>query len=93
MDAPPIGPVSLVALLLVVGFLVLLAYQAFRQGTSFRVPTSDFLAFFVVAAFAGTIVYMFVGNKPNEGVDIMIGALIAAFSAIIAVYFKNKGEE
>jgi hypothetical protein len=88
----PTGTASIAALLLIVGFIGLVVYQAVRQGEGFRPPVRDFLAFMIVVSFVSTIAYMFVG-KVGEGADILIGALIAAFSAIVAVYFRGKGDE
>jgi hypothetical protein len=87
----PFGPASIVALVLVVGFLGLMTYQAVRQGSAFRVPVRDFMALVIIGAFLGALGYMFVG-KVSEGGDIMIGALVAAFSAIIALYFRQPPE-
>jgi hypothetical protein len=88
----PIGPAAIAGMILIVGFIMLLVYQAIRQGPAFRVPTRDFMAFLIVVAFISTIAYMFVG-KVSEGGDILVGALIAAFSAIVAMYFKGQKDE
>jgi nitrate reductase gamma subunit len=88
----PTGPGAIAGMILIVGFIGLLVYQAVRQGSTFVVPTRDFIAFFIVMAFVATVAYMFVG-KPNEGADILVGALIAAFSAIVAMYFRGGKSE
>jgi hypothetical protein len=88
----PLGPVTYIGALLATGFVGLIVYQAVRQGSSFQVPTRDFLAFFIIVGFMAVVAYMFVG-KPNEGADILIGALIAAFSAIVAMYFRGGKNE
>ena len=92
LRALPIGPASLAGLMLVTGFLVAVAYNAWHQKKDFRVPTRDFLALFIVIAFISVIAYTFVG-KPSEGTDILIGALVAAFSAIVTIYFKVGGSD
>jgi heme/copper-type cytochrome/quinol oxidase subunit 3 len=86
------GPVTICAVLLIGGYVALLGYQAWLQGDAFRVPIRDILALVIVVAFMGVVAYMFVG-KANESADILIGALIAAFSAIVAMYFKIGGGE
>jgi hypothetical protein len=88
----PMGPLSIVGLVLVGGFVALMIYQALRQGSAFQVPTRDFMAFFIIVAFISATAYMFVA-KVSEGGDILIGALIAAFSAIVAMYFKTGKDE
>jgi hypothetical protein len=88
----PYGPAAIAGMILIVGFIGLLVYQAVRQGPAFRVPTRVFMAFLIVVAFISTIAYTFVG-KVSEGADILIGALIAAFSAIVTIYFKTGKDE
>jgi peptidoglycan/LPS O-acetylase OafA/YrhL len=86
------GPVTICAVLLIGGYVALLGYQAWMQGDDFRAPIRDILALVIVIAFMGVVAYLFVG-KPNEAADILIGALIAAFSAIVAMYFKIGGDK
>jgi hypothetical protein len=86
----PFGPGALAEMVIIVGFILLMLYQAIRQGRDFQVPTRDFIAFFIVTAFIAVVGYMFAGQA-NEGADILIGALVAAFSAIIAMYFGGRG--
>jgi predicted neutral ceramidase superfamily lipid hydrolase len=87
----PYGPGSIAGLILIVGFVLAVAWQAWQQGTAFEVPTRDFLAFVIIISFVLVIAYMFVG-KTSEAADILIGALVAAFSAIVAMYFSRGGK-
>jgi hypothetical protein len=86
------GPVTIAAIILIGGYVALLGYQAWMQGGDFRAPIRDILALVIVVSFMGVVAYMFVG-RANEAADILIGALIAAFSAIVAMYFKIGGGE
>lgn len=86
--AAPYGPVGVAALLLVVGFLAAIGFVAWRQGSAFQVPTRDILAVFIVLTFTGVMSLMFI-FKLEQTYDIMIGALIVAFSAVIALYFRK----
>ena len=89
---PNFGFGSIAGYLLIGGFLLSLAYTAWKQGDKFKVPTRDFLAIIIVLAFVIAIGLAFT-EQINEGRDILIGALIAAFSAIVAMYFKAGGED
>ena len=86
---PVNGPTAIAVFSLIGGFVGLLAYQAWRQGSAFVVPTRDFIAFLIVITFVLVVAYLILG-RITEGTDILIGALIAAFSAIIARYFRSK---
>jgi hypothetical protein len=88
----PYGPVALAGAFLVFGYVALIVFQAWRQGAAFVAPVRDFIALLIVVGFLSVVAYMFVG-KANEGADILVGALIAAFSAIVAMYFKVGGKD
>jgi heme/copper-type cytochrome/quinol oxidase subunit 3 len=90
LKALPIGPASIAAIMLAMGFLLAVAYNAWQRKDKFEVPTRDFLAVFIVIAFIAVIADTFV-TRPSEGADILIGALVAAFSAIVTIYFKIGG--
>lgn len=87
----PFGPVSLAGAFLVAGYVALVCYQAWRQGDRFVAPARDFIAILIVIGFLSVVAYMFV-STPSAVADILIGALIAAFSAIVAMYFKVGGK-
>ena len=85
------GPGAVTGLLLVSGYLIAMGYAAWRKKDAFEVPIQDLLALFVVSAFVYLLAYILFGKvRITEGGDILIGALIAAFSAIIARYFRSK---
>jgi uncharacterized BrkB/YihY/UPF0761 family membrane protein len=86
------GPTTVAVLCLVAGYIALVMYQAWRQGDAFRAPIRDFLAVLIVIGFLSVVAYMFVAT-PNPSADILVGALIAAFSAIVAMYFKVGGRD
>jgi uncharacterized membrane protein affecting hemolysin expression len=86
------GPLPVIALCLVLSFIIMVGYQAWRQGVNFQVPTKDILAMIIVVGFLSVVAYMFVGT-PNQAADILIGALVAAFSAIVAMYFHTNGKK
>jgi hypothetical protein len=88
----PFGPVAIAGACVVGGYVVLVMYQAWRQGEAFRAPARDFIAILIVIGFLSVVAYMFV-STPNAATDILIGALIAAFSAIVAMYFKAGGDK
>jgi hypothetical protein len=85
------GPIAVILVALTAGFVLLEAYRAWRDGDKFTVPTQDFIAFMIVAGFLGAVVYSLSGSDKPQ-LDIMIGALIAALSAIVAFYF-NQGKD
>lgn len=86
-----IGPFAIMGLLLVAGFLGLLVYAAWRQGQGYRPPVRDFMAFAIVIGFFATMAVAFYRPLGDAG-DILLGALIAAFSAVVALYFRRNGE-
>jgi tryptophan-rich sensory protein len=83
----PYGPVAWAGVFLVAGYVVLVMYQAWRQGDTFRAPTRDFIALLIVTGFLAVLAYTFI-STPSAPADVLIGALLGAFSAIIAMYFK-----
>jgi peptidoglycan/LPS O-acetylase OafA/YrhL len=85
------GPVTVIALVLVGGYVLMVGYQAWRQGADFQLPVRDILALLIVTGFLAVVAYMFV-SKVSEGADILIGALVAAFATIVAMYFR-KGDD
>jgi hypothetical protein len=88
----PFGPVAIAGACVVAGYVILVVYQAWLQGAAFRAPARDFLAILIVIGFLSVVAYMFV-ITPNAGADILIGALVAAFATIVAMYFKiGKGD-
>jgi hypothetical protein len=93
MDILPFGPLTIGVLLVVLGFVCLTVYLAVWRGVSLDVLVRDYLAMTVVVSFVGVLAYVLFA-KTTEVVDILIGALIAAFSAVVAVYFNSnqKGE-
>jgi drug/metabolite transporter (DMT)-like permease len=88
IKAIPFGSGTLIASLIVIGFIVLFGYQAWMHGPNFVVPVRDMLAVLVISMVLFTIAYM-LGTRNVEGTDILLGALIAAFAAIIAFYFNK----
>jgi Mn2+/Fe2+ NRAMP family transporter len=88
----PFGPVAIAGACVVAGYVALVMYQAWRQGPAFRAPIRDFIAILIVIGFLCVVAYMFVVT-PNPSADILVGALIAAFSAIVAMYFKLGGKD
>jgi hypothetical protein len=84
---PIIGPVAISGLVLIGGYVLLVVFQAWRQGDQFVLPIRDILALIIVVGFLAVIAYTFVG-KASEGSDILIGTLISAFAAIVIFYFK-----
>lgn len=88
----PYGPVALTLMAIIFGFLFLSGYAAWRQGPTFQVPARDFVAMLIVVGFFSTVAYTFLG-KLNEGGDILLGALIAAFSAVVALYFRQHDKD
>jgi O-antigen/teichoic acid export membrane protein len=86
------GPITVIALCIVIGFLIMVGYQAWRQVVNFQIPIRDILALLIVIGFLSVVAYMFVGT-PNQGADILIGALVAAFSAIVAMYFHTSKKD
>lgn len=87
----PWGPVPTIAIAIIGGFLLLQVYSAWQQGPNYHVSARDFIAILIVVCFFATVAYTFLG-KLNEGGDILLGALIAAFSAVVALYFRQKDE-
>jgi hypothetical protein len=87
----PFGSATLLTGILILGFVLLAAYQAWLHGPAYVLPVRDFMALMVAATFLFTIAYM-IASKATEGSDIMLGALIAAFTAIIAYYFTTIGK-
>ena len=90
----PWGPVPTIVIAIIGGFLILHGYMAWRQGPDYVVPARDFIALLITVCFFAVVAYTFLG-KLNEGGDILLGALIAAFSAVVALYFRqtNDGEK
>ena len=90
----PYGPAAFGSILLIVGFLASIAYSAWRQGKDFVTPTRDFLAIMISLAFIYMIGYIIlVKGKVPDGADILLGSLISAFAAIVALYFRSNGKE
>jgi hypothetical protein len=85
------GPIAAVLLVLAIGFVALEGYRAWRMRETFTLPTRDFIAFVIVTGFLGAVTYSLSGSDKPQ-LDIMIGALIAALSAIVAFYF-NQGKD
>lgn len=91
----PWGPVGTVVAAVVIGFLVLNGVAAFvtwSRGESYQAPARDFIALVICIGFFAVVAYTFLG-KLNEGGDILLGALIAAFSAVVALYFRQHDKE
>lgn len=85
----PWGPVPTIVIAIIGGFLVLQGYAAWQQGAAYQVSARDFIALLITVCFFAVVAYTFLG-KLNEGGDILLGALIAAFSAVVALYFRQK---
>jgi len=88
----PWGPVGVIVSAIVLGFLFLTGFSAFiawRKGESYQAPARDFIALVICVGFFAVVAYTFLG-KLNEGGDILLGALIAAFSAVVTLYFRTK---
>jgi hypothetical protein len=81
------GPIAIGALVIIVGFVGVEGYRAWRTGERFRVETRDFIAFLIVNAFLAAVIYSLV-NGATQQLDILMGALIAAVGAIVAFYFN-----
>lgn len=88
----PWGPVSAIVIAIVGGFIILHAYMAWQQGSNYVVPARDFIALLITVCFFAVVAYTFLG-KLNEGGDILLGALIAAFSAVVTLYFRQSDGE
>jgi len=91
----PWGPVGTIVSAIVLGFLILTAFSAFiawRRGEPYQAPARDFIALVICVGFFAVVAYTFLGHL-NEGGDILLGALIAAFSAVVALYFRQKNGE
>ena len=88
----PWGPVSAIVIGIVGGFIILHAWMAWQQGPNYVVPARDFIALLITVCFFAVVAYTFLG-KLNEGGDILLGALIAAFSAVVALYFRQHDKE
>jgi Ca2+/Na+ antiporter len=86
--ALPLGAGAILAIIIVVGFIGLIAYQAWMHGPTFIVPVRDLIAILIIGTFLFTIAYM-LGSKIPEAGDIMLGALVAGFAAIVAFYFSR----
>lgn len=84
----PWGPVPAIVIAIIGGFLILHAWMAYQQGTAYVVPARDFIALIISVCFFAVVAYTFLG-KLNEGGDILLGALIAAFSAVVTLYFRQ----
>ena len=85
------GPVAVAVTVLIVAFVLLEGYRAWRLGERFALPTRDFIAILIVAAFLGAVLYSLAGGSETEKtLDILIGALIGAAAAIVAHYFNQK---
>ncbi|HEY1881349.1 MAG TPA: hypothetical protein VGG68_15590 [Caulobacteraceae bacterium] len=88
------GPVAVAALLMISAFVALEAYRAWRMGERFRLPTRDFIAILVIVCFLGAVLYELAGGADAEkSLDLLLGALIAAASAIVAFYFNQPPPE
>jgi hypothetical protein len=88
MTGLPFGPGAVVLTLGLIGFVALVAYTAWRQGPAFVLPVRDYLAVLVIVMLLFAIAVS-MGGQNKEATDILLGALIAAFSAIVAFYFRN----
>ena len=91
----PWGPVGFIVASIVGGFLILNgvgAVMAWRKGEHYQAPARDFIALVICVGFFAVVAYTFLG-KLNEGGDILLGALIAAFSAVVALYFRQNDKE
>lgn len=87
----PFGAGAVLALVIVVGFVALLGFQAWMHGVNFIVPVRDMLAVLVVVMLLFTLALMIGNNRMTEGGDILLGAVIAGFAAIVAFYFRLGG--
>jgi uncharacterized membrane protein len=87
----PFGPVAIAALLLIAGFVTLVLLQAVRRGDRFEISIRDYLAFFITVIFAAALIYTFFGRQPEQ-TDILIGALIAAFTTVIGWFFRSDND-
>ena len=88
----PWGPVGIMVSAIVVGFVILTAFSAvmaWQRGEPYHAPARDFVALIIVIGFFAVVAYTFLG-KLEEGGDILLGALIAAFSAVVALYFRQE---
>lgn len=88
----PWGPLATAGTAVIVGFLILNGYAAWQHGPGYQVPARDFIALLIVMGFFGISTYSFLGSLHESG-DILLGALIAAFSAVVALYFRQKDNE
>lgn len=90
----PWGPMTIIVTIIIVAFVILVGYSAWVKKEHFELPARDFVAMLIVILFGATVFYTFYG-KLNEGGDILLGALIAAFSAVVALYFRygEKGDK
>ena len=88
----PWGPVGTMVFAILVGFIILHGWMAWQQGPNYVVPARDFIALLITVCFFAVVAYTFLG-KLNEGGDILLGALIAAFSAVVALYFRQRDGE
>ena len=88
----PWGPVSTIVIGIICGFLILSGYSAWQQGPNYVVQARDFLALLITVCFFAVVAYTFLG-KLNEGGDILLGALIAAFSAVVTLYFRSEDKK
>lgn len=88
----PWGPFATAGTAIIIGFLLLNGYAAWQHGAGYQVPARDFLALLIIMGFFGVTTYSFLGTLHESG-DIILGALIAAFSAVITLYFRHGGDE
>lgn len=88
----PWGPVPSIVIAIIGGFLILSCWTAWQQGPEYEVQARDFLALLITVCFFAVVAYTFLG-KLNEGGDILLGALIAAFSAVVTLYFRQKDSD
>lgn len=87
----PWGPFATAGTAIIIGFLLLNGYAAWQHGPGYQVPARDFLALLIIMGFFGITTYSFLGTL-HEGGDIILGALIAAFSAVVTLYFRRDNE-
>lgn len=88
----PWGPVGTIVLAIIVGFLLLQTYAAWQRGPQYEPSARDFIALLITVCFFAVVAYTFLG-KLNEGGDILLGALIAAFSAVVTLYFRQSDND
>lgn len=88
----PWGPFATVGTAMILGFLILNGYSAWQHGPGYHVPARDFLALIITIGFFGIATYSFLGSLHESG-DIILGALIAAFSAIVTLYFRKEDDK